>query len=165
MPFHVFHYSQAWLYMCVFFHRHRWVWEEPSAVPWRWLCKHGGQLPVCVPRRTRDCARWVGLSRWVMRSSERRLKLTLLLQTFLLVLAFLLSLRNCGRMQFLQRDERKTKRVKRWSVGPDAVTEETVWMTSELWIIPLHLPLFLPLCVGSLGLCVGVWVWMCVWGI
>ncbi len=61
--------------------RHRWVWEEPSAVPWRWLYKHGGQLPVRVPRGTRDRARWVGLSRWVLRR-------TLLLWTFSSFLLF-----------------------------------------------------------------------------
>ena len=56
---------------CVYFPpiRHRWVWEEPSAVPRGRVCKHGGQLPVRLPRWTRDRPGRLGLSRWV--TSER----------------------------------------------------------------------------------------------
>lgn len=93
--------------------RHRWVWEEPTAVPWRWLCKHGGQLPVCVPRGTRDRTRWVGLSRWAMRVRQ----------------ALLLWTTFSGFYSIFLRGERKTWRAKRRSVSGDIVTEQTVWMT------------------------------------
>lgn len=43
--------------------RHRWMWEEPSVVSWRWMCKHGRQLSVHLPPRTWDHPWWVSLSR------------------------------------------------------------------------------------------------------
>lgn len=50
--------------------RHWWMWEEPSPVSWRWMCKQRGQLPVHLPRRTRDRPWWLSLFRWAITSTS-----------------------------------------------------------------------------------------------
>lgn len=116
--------------------RHRWVWTQSSAVSGRRVRQQRRQLPVCVPRWTWDRARWLGLSRWVMRLSEWRVGRT---TQKLFIWAFIPSFGKWNShfgslaLKKVWMDDERRKLVIKWTVRLSSVGSFQSWVLGALW--------------------------------